>query len=42
MVLTPLGALLATIDAGGGKDADCAKLFAQIADDTGKDLAKVK
>jgi uncharacterized protein involved in outer membrane biogenesis len=33
VLLTPLGALLGTIDTGGGKDADCAKLFAQVQQD---------
>ena len=33
VLLTPLGALLATIDLGGGKDADCAALIAAVRQD---------
>ena len=33
VLLTPLGSLLGTLEGGGGKDADCAQLFAQTEQD---------
>jgi uncharacterized protein involved in outer membrane biogenesis len=33
VLLTPLGSLLATIETGGGKDANCAALFRQVHED---------
>lgn len=40
VLLTPLGALLGTIDTGGGKDADCSVLIAAVQQDAKKAAPK--
>ena len=42
VLLTPLGSLLGTIDAGGGKDADCSALLAEVQQDSKHMPAKTK
>lgn len=42
VLLTPIGALLSTIDTGGGKDADCNTLIAAVQEDAKKAPAKTK
>ena len=42
VLLTPLGALLGTIEGGGGKDADCSALMAQVQEDAKRIPPKTK